>query len=184
MTHETGNIASGEEDWGTFHCVPFQNITSLYLFILVLRCSEGFSLVAEGGGYSVVACVGFSLQGLLLLGSRGCRACQLQQLWLRSSAVVAPGLWSTSSGLVSHQLTCSKACGICPVQGSDPCLLNSQVDSLPLHPTCEVPILFLLVQFWEKNYHAACIIDSINTWILKTTQKDKWSQKVPMTVLD
>ena len=99
----------------------------------VFAALRAFLWLRRVGATLWLRCVGFSLQGLLWLGSRGRRACQLQQPWLRSSAVVAPGLWSTSSGLASHQLTCSKACGICPVQESDSCLLNSQVDSLPLH---------------------------------------------------
>ena len=33
---------------------------------------------------------------------------------------------------VVHRLSCSKACGIFPDQGSNPCLLHWQADSLPL----------------------------------------------------
>ena len=33
---------------------------------------------------------------------------------------------------MAHGLSCSKACGILPDQGSNPCLLHWQADSLPL----------------------------------------------------
>ena len=64
---------------------------------------------------------------------------------------------------VSHQLSCSMACGVFPVQGSDPCLLNWQVDSLPLnHLQSPHDIPFSSV--WKKKiYHSARIIYSINT---------------------
>ena len=34
--------------------------------------------------------------------------------------------------VVAHRLSCSAACGIFPDQGSNPCLLHWQMDSLPL----------------------------------------------------
>ena len=39
---------------------------------------------------------------------------------------------STGSTVVGHRLSCSKACGIFPDQGLNPCLLHWQADSLPL----------------------------------------------------
>ena len=46
--------------------------------------------------------------------------------------VVAPGLESKGSIVGAHGLSCSGACGIFPYQGSNPCLLYWQADSLPL----------------------------------------------------
>ena len=48
------------------------------------------------------------------------------------SGVAAPRLQSTGSVLVAHGLSCLAACGIFPHQGSNPCLLHWQVNSLPL----------------------------------------------------
>ena len=81
----------------------------------------GFSLVAASGGYSSLWCTGFSLCWLLLLGA--------QALAAQASVVVACGLYSTGSVVVTHGLSCSAACGIFPDQGSNPCLLHWQADS-------------------------------------------------------
>ena len=48
------------------------------------------------------------------------------------SGVAASRLWSTSSTRVAHGLSFSKACGIFPDRGSNPCLLHWQAGSLPL----------------------------------------------------
>ena len=50
----------------------------------------------------------------------------------RSLVVVAPGLWIAGSVVVAHGLSCSLAYGIFLDQGSNPCLLHWQEDSLPL----------------------------------------------------
>ena len=50
----------------------------LFLAVLGLCCCPGFFLAAEGGGYSLLLCVGFSLGWPLSLWSRGCRALGLQ----------------------------------------------------------------------------------------------------------
>ena len=50
----------------------------------------------------------------------------------KASAVAAPGLVSTGSVLVAQGLSCSEACGIFLDQGSNPCPLHWQADSLPL----------------------------------------------------
>ena len=47
------------------------------------------------------------------------------------SVFVAPGLWSTDS-VVVHEFSCPTVRGIFLDQGSNPSLLNWQVDSLPL----------------------------------------------------
>ena len=50
----------------------------------------------------------------------------------RASVVAAHGLQSTGSVVVEHGPSCSTACVIFPDQGSNPCLLHWQTDSLPL----------------------------------------------------
>ena len=52
---------------------------------------------------------------------------------VRGLSSVAPGLWSTGSIVVAHELSCSVACGIFLDQGSNLCLLHWQEDSLPLN---------------------------------------------------
>ena len=46
--------------------------------------------------------------------------------------IVAASLWSTGSGVTVHGLSGSGACGLFPDQGSSPCLLHWQGDSLPM----------------------------------------------------
>ena len=73
---------------------------------------QGLSLVVASGGHSSSRCAGLSLSRPLPLRSTGSR---------RAGSVV-----------VVHGLSCSAACGIFPVQGSNPCPLHWQADSQPL----------------------------------------------------
>ena len=95
-------------------------VFSFFLAVLGLQCCVGFPLVAESRGYSSLQCTCFSLWWLLLSQNMGSRARGLQQLWHVGSVAVVPGF----SG--------SAARGIFPNQGSNPCLLHWQVDSIPL----------------------------------------------------
>ena len=76
-----------------------------------LRCCAGFSLVAASGGCSLVE------QGAL--GHPGFNGCSS---------------WAPTHRLNScaHVLSCSASCRIFPDQGSNPCLLHRQADSLSL----------------------------------------------------
>ena len=74
---------------------------------------QGLSLVVASGGHSSSWCAGLSLSRPLLLWSTGSR--------------------HAGSVVVAHGLSCSAACGIFPDQGSNPCPLNWQADSQPLH---------------------------------------------------
>ena len=177
----------GKKTEGLFHCVPFQNIASLYLFIFGWGGSSLlWGLFSGCGGWGLLCgcgvwashCRGSSGWGAGAAGhaSFSSRGSGAQQSWLLGSGAQAPDLRHTSLLAPRHV-------------GSAQFRSQTHVSWIRrwilYHcTTCKVPILFLLVQFGEKNYHAACIIDSINTWILKTTQKDEWRQKVPMTVLD
>ena len=69
--------------------------------------------------------MGFSSQWLLFLQrtALGCDA--------RASVVTVPWLSNTGSVVVAYGLSCSATCRIFPDQGSNPCFLHWQVDSLP-----------------------------------------------------
>ena len=187
MTHETGNIASGEEDWGTFHCVPFQNITSLYLFIFGSGGSSLFwGLFSGCGGWGLLCgCVcGLLTAGAPLAGEQGLQG-------MPASAAVAQELSSRGSWALEHKLwTCVTPAYLLqgmwdlPSSGVRPMSPEFAGGFFTTAPHLRSPHSIPFSTVLGKKLPAACIIDSINTWILKTTQKDKWSQKVPMTVLD
>ena len=91
------------------------------LWILTAR---GLSLVVESWGYSLLLCVGFSLQWLLLL--------RKQALGVQVPEVAARGLNSCSSCSLESKLSSYGAqglsfflaCGILPDQGSKLCPLH------------------------------------------------------------
>ena len=62
----------------------------------------------------------------------GFSGCGVWPLEPADSVVVALRLESTGLVLMIHRLCCSAACGIFPGQGSNPCLLHWQADSLPV----------------------------------------------------
>ena len=89
----------------------------IFLFFYLWLCRvfvsvQGLSLVVASGGHSSSRCAGLSLSRPLLLWSTGSR---------RAGSVI-----------VAHGPSCSAACGIFPVQGSNPCPLRWQADSQPL----------------------------------------------------
>ena len=89
--------------------------------MLGLSCCSGFSLVAVSGGYSVIAVDEVLIAGVSLALEHQIRELGLQQLQL-------PGSRAQDQFTVS----CSSACGILLDQGLNSCLLDGQVDSLPL----------------------------------------------------
>ena len=94
----------------------------IYLFLAVLghHCCMSFSLVAMDGGCTLLRCLDFSLQWLLLWSTH------------MALVVMGPGLWSTGLIVVVRELSCSMACGSFLDQGSNLRLLHWQVDSLPV----------------------------------------------------
>ena len=85
----------------------------IYLWLCWVFVSvRGLSLIAASGCHSSSRCAGLSLSRPLLLRSTGSR---------RAGSVV-----------VAHGPSCSPECGIFPVQGPNPCLLQWQADSQPL----------------------------------------------------
>ena len=67
------------------------------------------------------------------------------------SVVVGPWRWSTGSITVVRWLSCSRACGIFPDQGSNLCLLPWQLDSLPLSHQGSPEIRILTVLSKKEN---------------------------------
>ena len=63
---------------------------------------------------------------------RGFSCCGAQALGYAGFSSYGSGALGTGSLAVAHWLGCSKACGIFPDQGLNPCLLHWQADSLPL----------------------------------------------------
>ena len=106
-------------------------IYHLFLFVLVFAATRGLSLVAVSWGYSLVVSGLLSAVASLVVEHR-LQVGRLQSLWHVGSAVAAHGLQSTGSVALAHGLCCSMACGVLLHQGSNPCLLYWQVDSLPL----------------------------------------------------
>ena len=148
---------------GTSEQVPsFQKII-IYLFLAVLDvscCTQTFYSCGERG-YSLVDVRGLLMQWLLLLWSKGSRARKFQWLWHTGSVIVIPRLQSTDSIVVVPGLSSSTvACGIFLDQGSNPCLLNWQMDSLPLShqesPSKFFHILFLWI-VWKHSFSKAAV---------------------------
>ena len=111
--------------------ISFKHNFIHFLAVLSLCCCSDFSLVAKEqellSNYCGRAphCGGFSCWGphapeCAVFGSSV------------GSVVVAPRLQSTGLITVVNVLSCFAACGIFPDQGSNPCLLHCQADSLPL----------------------------------------------------
>ena len=99
----------------------------LFLAVLGLSRSVGFSRAVTGGGSSLVAAVGFSLRRPLLMRSTGSG-----RSGFSTCGMWAPKLESTDLVLMAHELGCSVAREIFLDQGSNLCPLHWQAESLPL----------------------------------------------------
>ena len=96
--------------------------------MLSLHSCAGFSAVMESRGSSLVAVHRFLTAVASLVAAYGL-------LGHGGSVAAATGLQSTGSVVVTRGLSYSEAHGSLPDQGSNPCLLHGQTDSLPLsHP--------------------------------------------------
>ena len=76
---------------------------------------------------------------------------------------------SIGSIFVAHGLSCSAACGIFPDQGSNPCLLHGQEDSLPLsHQGSPIQPFFIcdsgLVELNCRNPSDLAKVDRFKSW--------------------
>ena len=99
---------------------PFIDFWLCQVFIAVWA----FLQLWQVGAALQLQCMGFSLQWLLQWEQN------LQGMW--AFIVAAPGVQSVHSIVVTLELGCSVECRIFLNQGSSPCLLHWQVDSLPL----------------------------------------------------
>ena len=93
--------------------------------MLALDCCTGLSLVAASGCYSVIAMCGLLIVVASLVAEHGPKGEGAQSLLLPGSRAQAQYLWCMS-------LVALMYIGIFPDQGSNPCLLHWQVDSLLL----------------------------------------------------
>ena len=106
--------------------------TNFFLVALGLRCcTQSFPSCREWG--ATLCC------GVRTSHSHGFSCCRARALGTWASAVAAHGLSSCASWALEHRLrswthriSCSKARGIFPDQGLNPCPLLQQVDSYPL----------------------------------------------------
>ena len=87
----------------------------------IFIAAQGFSVVAASSDYSLLWYMGFSLGWLLLLWSIGSRHASFSSC-------------NTQTQYLHHMgFSCSKACGIFPDQGLNPCSLHWQEDSHTLY---------------------------------------------------
>ena len=129
-----------------FFFFSFFRILFTYFFLCwVFIAAQAFSLVVASRGYSLVAMRGLIVEASLVAEHR------LQGTL--ASVAVACRLWSIGSIAVVHWLSYSAACGIFPDQGSNPCLLHWQVDSLPI----ELPGKSLTWVFWQLHNQSVSI---------------------------
>ena len=127
---------------------------SQILAVLDLHRCAGFSLVVESRGYSPVVVCGLfiAMTSLCCRQNTSSRVHRLQWLWHMGLAVVVPEFQRTGSIVVVHPLSCSVVCGIFLGQGSNPCLLHWQADSLPRrHQGC--PRIFFKYKLQNYSFH-------------------------------
>ena len=127
----------------------------LLMTVLALHCSTwALSSCDERASH----CSGFSCCKAPALGHMGFSSnTRAQQLWLPGSIAVA------------HELSCFAACGIFPDQGSNPCLLHGQEDSLPLsHQRSPIQPFFIcdcgLVELNCRNPSDLAKVDRFKSW--------------------
>ena len=103
--------------------------------VLGLHCHAGSSLVSAGGGSSLVA-----LRSLLILAAP----------LVAEQSLGCVGFSSRSSRALEDRLhSCSTACGIVPDQGTKPCLLHWQADSLSLsHQGSPSSYIYIYILIW------------------------------------
>ena len=105
----------------------------LFIYLFIYFGCAGPCLLQEvfpGHGATASVCGGFS-------------CCRAWGLGCMGSLVAVPRLQSTGSVVAMDRLSWSTACGIFPNQGSNPCLLNWQVDSLSLSHQGSPAVTFL-----------------------------------------
>ena len=122
----------------------------IYLPLAVLafrRCMPTFYSCGGAGGCSPVDVPGLLMQWLRLCGARAPGH--------TGSIIVIPGLQSAGSAVIVLGLSSSTvAGGVFLDQGSNPCLLSWQMDSLPLSHQGSPRKLFLVLFLWAVWKHS------------------------------
>ena len=108
------------------------NFIIFFFFFLIFGCAasylpRGLSLDVASGSRSLLAVGGLLRAAALLLRSAGSRRAGFR-----------------SCGSRARELSCSRACGIVPDQGSNLCLLHGQADSQPRRTATEAPRQLML----------------------------------------
>ena len=104
-----------------------------FFFLAVLGlhcCTQIFSSFREWGLLSSCGAQA-SLVVSYLVAEHGLQGAGASVAVAHGSVFAAPGLWSTGSVVVAHELICSSACGIFLDQGLNPCLLHWQPQGKP-----------------------------------------------------
>ena len=104
-----------------------------------LLCT-GFSLVVVSRGHSLLPCVGFLLWWSLLLCA--------QAVGARASVGAVPGLYSTGSTVVVHELTCPPAMG--PSWTRDGNCVSCIVRQILYHKAPGKPLTIILIEPHER----------------------------------
>ena len=136
-------------------CFILLYIHIIYFWLCWVFPAPQSSLVAPSGDYSSLQWDGFSLWLLLLQ--------------------------STGSVVVAHGLSCSKACGIFPDQGLNSCLLQWQVDSLPLsHQRSPVSYLIYTITsclYTEVSWQGAW--DNLSKYLMTRINQNRFRWEGP-----
>ena len=118
-----------------FHLFLVSLFRSLFITLVALGlhcCTRAFSSCGERGLLCAV------VPGLLIPVVSLVQALGLQEFRHVGSTVSTPRLQGTASIVGAHRLSCSPTCGMFLDQGSNPCLLHWQSDSLsPSHQGSE-----------------------------------------------
>ena len=118
---------------GLPYCESFSLVATSQELLSPLQCSCLEKPRDGGAWWAAVHGVAQSRTRLKQLSSsRSYSLIAVHGLLIAVASLMAHRLYSTDSAVVIHQFSCTSACRIFPDQGSNPCLLNRQVDSLPL----------------------------------------------------
>ena len=111
-----------------------------------------------------------------LFAEHGLQGTWVQQLCRRDSVAAVPRLYSTGSIVVAHGLGSPMACGIFSRQGSNPCLLHWQTDSLPVShqgkPKVNISIKDNHTDLQMVIFRAVCSYS--RHWPWKATRNEMW----------
>ena len=97
--------------------------------MLGVHCCLGFSLVVASGGYFLGAVLGLFVAGVSLVGEHGCMGFSCCSTWAQQLRLLDSRVLLRVAAL---ERKLRDLWDLFPDQGSNPCLLHWQADSLPL----------------------------------------------------